>query len=125
MTILSMIQAAQQAGISRSTLYRAIRAGRLSVASQPDGSRGVDITELIRVFGPLQADTGQATQSGTSSDISVMRERCTMLEREIEWLRVELSDAKSEKTRLLGMLEQRLLETTKGKCRRGKKKGRK
>ena len=105
-------------------MYRAIRAGGLSVASQPDGSRGVDITELIRVFGPLQADAGEATQSGTSSDIAMMRERCTMLEREIEWLRVELADAKNEKTRLLGMLEQRLLETTKGKRRKGKKKDR-
>ena len=124
MTILSMTQAAQQAGISRSTLYRAIRAGRLSVASQPDGSRGVDITELIRVFGPLQADTGQAIQSGTSSDISVMRERCAMLEREVEWLRAELADAKNEKGRLLGLLEQRLLVGTKVKHRhKGKKKG--
>ena len=124
MTILSMTQAAQQAGISRSTLYRAIRAGRLSVASQPNGSRGIDTAELMRVFGPLQAETGQVIQSGTSLDIAVMRERCTMLEREIEWLRAELADAKNEKTRLLGMLEQRLLETTKDKHRKGKKKGR-
>ena len=124
MTILSMTQAAQQAGISRSTLYRAIRAGRLSVASQPNGSRGIDTAELMRVFGPLQAETGQVIQSGTSLDIAVMRERCTVLEREIEWLRAELADAKNEKTRLLGMLEQRLLETTKDKHRKGKKKGR-
>ena len=124
MTVLSMTQAARQAGISRSTLYRAIRAGRLSTTSQPDGSRGVDTAELMRVFGPLQADTVQVTQSGTSSDIAVMRERCTMLEWDIEWLRAELADAKNEKTRLLGMLEQRLLETPKGKRRKGKKKGR-
>ena len=124
MTVLSMTQAAQQAGISRSTLYRAIRAGRLSVSSQPDGSRGVDTAELIRAFGPLQADTGQVTQSRTSSDTAVMRERCAMLEREIEWLRAELVDAKNEKNRLLGLLETRLLETSKGKRRKGKKKGR-
>ena len=124
MTILSMTQAAQKAGISRSTLYRAIRAGRLSVASQPDGTRGVDTAELIRAFGPLQPDTMQVTHGGTSSDSAVMHERCVMLEREIEWLRAELADAKNEKTRLLGMLEQRLLETTKDKRRKGKKKSR-
>ena len=84
----------------------------------------MDTAELMRVFGPLQSDTGQMAQSGTSSDIAVMHERCTMLEREIEWLRAELADAKNEKTRLLGMLEQRLLETTKDKRRKGKKKGR-
>ena len=83
MTILTMTQAAQQAGISRSTLYRTIRAGRMSVVSLPTGGRDVDTAELIRVFRPLQADTGQVTQSGTSSDIAVMRERCTMPEQEI------------------------------------------
>ena len=124
MTILTMTQAAKQAGISRSTLYRTIRAGRMSVVSLPTGGRGVDTAELMRVFGPLQADTGQVTQTGTSSDIAVMRERCTMLEREIEWLRAELVDAKNEKTRLLGMLEQRLLVTTKNKHRKSKKKSR-
>ena len=122
MTILTMTQAAQQAGISRSTLYRAIRAGRLSVSSQPDGRRGVDTAELIRAFGPLQTNTGQVTQSSTSSDTTVMRERCAMLEREIEWLRVELADAKNEKNRLLGLLETRLLQSP--KKRKGKKKGR-
>ena len=124
MTVLSMTQAAQKAGISRSTLYRAIRAGRLSVASQPSGNRGVDTAELIRVFGPLQADTVQVTHSGTSSDNAVMHERCAMLEREIEWLRAELADAKNEKNRLLGLLETRLLETSKGKRRKDKKKSR-
>ena len=124
MTILTMTQAAKQAGISRSTLYRTIRAGRMSVVSLPTGGRGVDTAELMRVFGPLQSGTSQVTQIRTSSDIAVMRERCTMLEREIEWLRTELADAKNEKTQLLGMLEQRLLETPKGKHRKGKRKGR-
>ena len=124
MTILTMTQAAKQAGISRSTLYRTIRAGRMSVVSLPTGGRGVDTAELMRIFGPLQSETSQVTQIRTSSDIAVMRERCTMLEREIEWLRAELADAKNEKTRLLGMLEQRLLVTTKDKHRKSKKKSR-
>ena len=117
-----MTQAAQQAGISRSTLYRAIRAGRISVVSLPAGGRGVDTAELIRVFGPLQPDTAQVQQRGTSSDIAAMRERCALLEREIEWLRAELADAKNEKNRLLGLLETHLLQAP--KKRKGKKKGR-
>ena len=122
MPVLTMTQAAQQASISRSTLYRAIRAGRVSVVSLPTGGRGIDTSELIRAFGPFQADTKQVTPSGTPSDTAVMRERCTMLEREIEWLRAELADAKNEKNRLLGLLEQRLIETPRGKRRKAKKK---
>ena len=122
MTILTMTQAAQQAGISRSTLYRAIRTGRISVVSLPTGKRGVDTSELIRVFGPLQPSTVQKGQSGTPPDIAVLRERCASLQREVEWLRADLADAKNERNRLLGLLETRLLQPS--QKRKGKKKGR-
>ena len=121
MTILSMTQAAQQAGISRSTLYRAIRQGRLSVTKQASGTRGIDTAELLRVFGPLQADTSQVIHSRTSSNITVLQERCAMLEQQVEWLRAELADAKDEKKQLLRVLETRLLE---GPKRKRKKKSR-
>ena len=117
-----MTQAAQQAGISRSTLYRAIRTGRISVVSLPTGKRGIDTTELIRVFGPLQPNTMQKEQNGTSSDIAVLRERCAVLQREVEWLRADLADAKNERNRLLGLLETRLLQPSQKP--KGKKKGR-
>ena len=116
-----MTQAAQKADISRSTLYRAIRTGRISVVSLPTGKRGIDTAELIRVFGPLQSNTLQREQSGTPSDIAVMRERCVALQREVEWLRADLADAKNEKNRLLGLLETRLLQSS--QKRKGKKKG--
>ena len=122
MTILTMTQAAQKAGISRSTLYRAIRTGRISVVSMPTGKRGIDTAELIRVFGPLQPDTVQKEQDRTPSDIAVLRERCTSLQREVEWLRADLADARNEKNRLLGLLETRLLQPS--QKHKSKKKGR-
>ena len=117
-----MTQAAEKAGISRSTLYRAIRTGRISVVSLPTGKRSIDTAELIRVFGPLQSNTVQKEQSGTPSDIMVLRERCASLQREVEWLRADLADAKNEKNRLLGLLETRLLQPS--QKHKGKKKGR-
>ena len=122
MTILTMTQAARKAGISRSTLYRAIRTGRISVVSLPTGRRGIDVAELIRVFGPLQSNTVQKKQGGTSSDVAVLRERCTSLQQEVEWLRADLADAKNERNRLLGLLETRLLQPS--QKHKGKKKGR-
>ena len=122
MTILTMTQAAQKAGISRSTLYRAIHTGRISVVSMPTGKRGIDIAELIRVFGPLQPNTVQREQSGTPSDVAILRERCASLQREVEWLWADLADAKNERNRLLGLLETRLLQPS--QKHKGKKKGR-
>ena len=125
MTVLSMTQAAQQAGISRSTLYRCIKQGRLSVTTRSDGTRGIDIAELLRAFGPLQADTSQVTHGGTPSDITVIQERCSMLEQQVEWLRAELADAKEEKKQLLRVLEVKLLEGPERKARKkGKRKQR-
>ena len=120
MTILSMTQAAQQAGISRSTLYRNIRRGLLSVTTQADGTRGIDTAELQRCFGSLQANTDQVTHGGTPSDSAVIRERCAILEQQVEWLKNELADAKEEKKQLLRVLETRLLEAPRGKKRKKK-----
>ena len=122
MTILSMTQAAQQAGISRSTLYRCIKQGRLSVTTQADGTRGIDTAELQRCFGLLQADTVQVTHSSTPSDSTVLQERCAMLEEQVAWLKAELADAKDEKRQLLGLLQTKLLEGPRGK--KHKKKSR-
>ena len=94
---------------------------------QPDGSKGIDTSELIRVFGPLQQETSQARKTAhheTDSNTALLQSHIEALERENELLRRELADAKNEKDRLLGLLEQRLLTGAKEKHRRkGKKKG--
>lgn len=60
-------------GIHRSTLHRHIKSGRLSCVIQPDGSRALDLSELIRCYGeppnapePVrQVATPHATGSAT------------------------------------------------------------
>ena len=131
MSILTFSQAARVAQASRSTIYRYAQEGRISVVRLPNGRRGIDAAELERVFGPLkQLDTSQdipkkhartvRTQVGVSQErdevIGLLRQQVELLER-------ELMNAKEEKARLLGLLEQRLLESPKGKHRKGKKKG--
>lgn len=54
MTILNISAAARVAGVNRSTLQRAIKNGRLSTTIDAAGERGIDLAELLRVFGPLQ-----------------------------------------------------------------------
>ena len=131
MPILTITEAAKAAGISRPTLYRRIKSGQLSTVRQPDGTKGVDSSELMRVFGTLQADTNHTVKSEHHEIENVLHERIKGLERENEllqrndeFLRTQLANAENEKNRLLGLLEQRLLEAQKGKHRKGKKKGR-
>lgn len=54
MTILGISAAARAAGVNRSTLQRAIKNGRLSTTIDTAGKRGIDLAELLRVFGPLR-----------------------------------------------------------------------
>jgi hypothetical protein len=62
MTILSISAAAQTAGIDRRTLQRAIKSGRVSATVDATGRRGVDVAELLRVYGPLPTMPQPSTQ---------------------------------------------------------------
>ena len=131
MSILTFSQAIRASGASRSTVYRYVKEGKLSATRLPNGRRGIDTAELERVFGPLQKwDTSQTIASkrdGTAKiQTGMFQERdeiVELLRQQVQLLERELVDAKAEKAKLLGLLEQRLLESV-GK-RRGKgKKGR-
>jgi hypothetical protein len=50
MGTLGLRQAAQQAGVSKSTISRAIRSGRLSAARNDDGGFAIDPAEVFRVY---------------------------------------------------------------------------
>ena len=130
MPILTITEAAKAAGISRPTLYRRIKSGQLSTVKQPDGTKGIDSAELLRVFGTLRTVTDHAANNGQHEMDKVLHERIKGLERESELLlrenellRAQLANAENEKNRLLGLLEQRSLEALKGRRRKGKKKG--
>lgn len=56
MAFLSISAAARAAGVDRSTIRRAVKSGRLSTTTDASGQRGIDTSELLRIFGPLQGD---------------------------------------------------------------------
>lgn len=49
---LSLRNAAKEAGVSKSTVLRAIQGGRLSAARTDDGGYDIDPSELFRVYPP-------------------------------------------------------------------------
>ena len=123
MTILTLTQAAKAAGVARSTLYRAIRKGRISVVPQPNDSKGIDTAELIRVFGPLQDAAELSQQSNAQQDVALLRARIDALERENTLLRDEVQASRERENKLLDVVSRGLLEGPKGRRRKGKKKG--
>src|SRR5512143_610313 len=112
MAILTMRQAANTVGVSRSTIYRKVEEGQLSLATMPDGAKGVDNSELIHVFGELKskaADTpsdNRATVSAQSHATASDSHETAILKTQVELLRDQLEQAKERERRLLAMLEE-------------------
>ena len=94
----------------------------------PNGKRGIDVTELERVFGSLKKWDTSPQKRGKTDEIQVdaLQDRSEVIEllrQQVELLERELISAKEEKARLLDLLEQRLLKSPGGKHRKSKKKG--
>ena len=64
MAKVSISQAAKLAGISRTALYKSyINKGLLSTSRDEAGKKYIDISEILRVFGKLKADTVDSVNS--------------------------------------------------------------
>jgi excisionase family DNA binding protein len=67
MTSLSLREAAEQTGTSKSTIWRAIRAGKLSGPRNDDGGFAIDPAELFRAFPPQRLEQRSEGQDATPS----------------------------------------------------------
>jgi hypothetical protein len=107
---LSKIETAKCINVSRATLYRYIREGRITV--DPDGT--IDTSELLRAGFHLHTDGVSLTHDETDIEAENIRltERLIATERERDRLVQQLQDASQEKAQLIDLLksQQRLLE---------------
>lgn len=91
-------QAATATGVSKATITRALKNGKISGQKDESGARNIDPAELHRVFPPVsvnQNSTRIMQQSATpdkTPDFSA-------LERENQMLREALTDARQERDR--------------------------
>jgi hypothetical protein len=60
MASLSLREAAEQVGSSKSTIFRYIKSGRLSASRGDDGAFQIDPSELARVFAPRPSQAERA-----------------------------------------------------------------
>ena len=91
-TRLKIAEAAKLYGIARTTIYKRIKEGKLSV----DTDKRVDLSEMMRVFGaipPVQLQTQTTVESVAiqSDEIKVLQDKIVALENE---LAVAIADKK-------------------------------
>lgn len=114
---LSLRNAAKEAGVSKSTILRAIQSGRLSAARLDDGGYDIDPAELFRVYEPGKAersapeDKGQDAPAGPDPQLALLQEQLNGLReilRRADDTAAELREDR-DKWRSMAESQQRLL----------------
>jgi hypothetical protein len=95
-TMLSLSEAATAAGIAKSTIWRAIKSGRISATRTHTGTYEVDPAELFRVF-PATLKNGDLKQAAMAvapvamaaleAQISALKEVSSLLKEQLEDIR--------------------------------------
>lgn len=95
MTGLSAREAGDRVGLTKQAIVKAIKHGRISATKDDTGEWRIDPAELFRVYPPVPTDGAneQATEDTGS------------LQRELEVLRELVADLRTERDRLLGIVE--------------------
>lgn len=114
MTLLSTNDAARVAGISRRSIQRAIKEGRLSATTDGDGNRVIDTSELIRVYGELRrvADEPATMTHSVATEatlIAVLQDQLQYAQDQLEQVMRQAHEreqqTQQEKAHLLALLE--------------------
>ena len=107
MAKVNKTQAAQMASVSRPTIDKYIKQGKLSAEKKEDGTVEIDVSELERVFGALVAPgAAKPERKDLRSDTSQV---AAILQSQIEYLQREIDVMRKEKDRLLGIIERQTL----------------
>ena len=101
MSTFRLSEAAEQIGVSKSTLFRAIRAGRLSATRTDDGLFLIDAAELFRVYpakgqpvAETRAEERTVVHHATVDAMVEIRVRNAELEAQVKALREMLDEAR-------------------------------
>jgi hypothetical protein len=128
----SLGQAAKAAGISKTSLHRAIKIGRVSAIKNESGSYEIEPSELHRVYPPVviqersdNPNLGQDGIGGTAGETAILhremellRERVADKDSVIEDLRTRLDQSEQERREKDRQLTALLTDQRGGKRRR-------
>lgn len=99
-TKLTIKEAVERIPVSESSLRRAIKTGEISSEKDNRGRRLIDTSELIRVYGEL-SDASVNSEAMNTVDTSKIID---LLTEQVGDLKEQITELKSEKTKLYEML---------------------
>lgn len=109
--MLSLTKAAEEVGISRSALFKAIKTGRVSSSKNDKGEFLIDPSELFRVYQPVNKVDVNLYQPSQQQDIaketveiSMLKQLLKQVEGERDDLRRRLDDEALERRQLTMLL---------------------
>ena len=114
--MLTLTQSANETGLTRSAIFKAIKSGRLSATKDPQGRFLIDPVELFRVYQPATVKTQRyetqednketAAITHLTEKIALMGLLLTQVQGERDDLRLRLDQEALERRQLLGILTQ-------------------
>lgn len=90
--VLTLGQAAKETGLSKATLSKALKSGRLSYVAKTTAGYEIDPAELFRVFPPKRALTVSSERLETPPETGSEADR-----REIQLLREQLAEVRADR----------------------------
>lgn len=103
---MNINQAAKAVGVARSTLYRDIQEGKVSVGKDARGKPYVDVSELERAYGSVTlSDTSESVSAG-QAETPQKDKKDNTLQREHDLLREQIELLKSERDDLRRRLDE-------------------
>lgn len=109
MAQLSIAAAARAVGKDRGTIHRYIKSGKLSASKNTSGQTVIETSELLRVFGSLQADGEKQGKTAVAATVAPHVANSGMqhvLEGTLELLKQQLKASQEREEKLLAMLGQ-------------------
>jgi len=94
---LSPAEAAKHVGLTKQSVIKAIRSGRLSAAKDASGSWLIEPVELFRVWPAVNQDRGKVTPQVDAGLPPENSEVVTLLKAQIDLLRSQLDDVRADR----------------------------
>ena len=121
--MLSLSEAAKTAGVSRSTIWRACKAGRVSFKRNDTGEFQIDAAELHRVF-PFHATGGNSKMNHhaigvAETEMAILDARIAALKDMAELMRERLEDIRKDRDAWRGQAEANQRLVVDARTRRG------
>jgi chromosome segregation ATPase len=113
MALVGLSEAARITGRNRTTIFRAMKSGRLSFTTNGAGERQVDVAELERVFAATDAEQPQSDATHVAvlnAQLDAERRQNALLERTCEDLRRRLDEADAERRNVQTQLSAQLAD---------------